>query len=152
MSVRASRLREIVLSGPERRQRHFRHAWYRSRSGLRGRCATRPVYRPCAPARRLCRPFGLLRWLHASKNLSARIYLQQSKKAQRLDSCFVPSESQELLRLLTMLVVTSDLGQSLPNWAARATSAFPPLAATERTSRDVSNVPPIGDISGLDRV
>ena len=38
----------------------------------------------CAPARRLCRPFGLLRWLHAAALLSTRIYLRRPKKAQHL--------------------------------------------------------------------
>jgi hypothetical protein len=34
----------------------------------------------------------------------------------------------------------SEMGQSLPKWAIRATSAFPPIATIERTSRRVSNV------------
>jgi hypothetical protein len=32
-------------------------------------------------------------------------------------------------------------GQSLPKWAASATSAFPLIATRQRTSPDVSNVP-----------
>lgn len=39
----------------------------------------------------------------------------------------------------------SEVGQSLPKWNVRVTSAFPLIATEERTSRDVSNVP-IGDI------
>jgi hypothetical protein len=35
----------------------------------------------------------------------------------------------------------SEMGQSLPKWAIRATSAFPPIATIERTSRHVSNLP-----------
>jgi hypothetical protein len=31
-------------------------------------------------------------------------------------------------------------GQTLPKWVVRATSAYPPIAITERTQRDVSNV------------
>src|SRR5258708_18659072 len=36
---------------------------------------------------------------------------------------------------------TSLMGQSLPKWNVRVTSAFPLIATEERTSRDVSNVP-----------
>jgi hypothetical protein len=31
-------------------------------------------------------------------------------------------------------------GQSLPKWTVRVTSAFPPIATIEQTSRHVSNV------------
>src|SRR2546426_626204 len=36
--------------------------------------------------------------------------------------------------------VTPDPGQTPPKWVVRATSAYPPIATTERTQRDVSNV------------
>ena len=36
---------------------------------------------------------------------------------------------------------TSAPGRSLPKWVVRATSAYPPIATTERTSRHVSKVP-----------
>jgi hypothetical protein len=39
------------------------------------------------------------------------------------------------------LGLTSEMGQSLPKWDVRATSAFPLIATEGRTSRDVSNVP-----------
>jgi hypothetical protein len=42
---------------------------------------------------------------------------------------------------LPLKPTTSAMGQSLPKWAIRATSAFPPIATIERTSRHVSNVP-----------
>src|SRR3981081_3788619 len=35
----------------------------------------------------------------------------------------------------------SEMGQSLPKWDVRATSAFPLIATEERTSRNVSSVP-----------
>ena len=47
----------------------------------------------CAPARRLCRPFGLLRRFHASANVSA-IYLWQPKKVQYRRCCLGFSQWQ----------------------------------------------------------
>jgi hypothetical protein len=35
----------------------------------------------------------------------------------------------------------SQVGQSLPKWIVRATSAFPPIATELRTSLEVRNVP-----------
>src|SRR5229473_3098865 len=47
---------------------------------------------------------------------------------------------------------TSLMGQSLPKWNVRVTSAFPLIATEERTSRDVSNVPVTGSCSAANRV
>src|SRR3981081_390982 len=47
---------------------------------------------------------------------------------------------------------TSVMGQSLPKWNVRVTSAFPLIATEERTSRDVSNVPVTGSCSAANRV
>ncbi len=38
---------------------------------------------------------------------------------------------------------TSDMGQTETSTRARATSALPPIATKQRTSRDVSNVPEV---------
>jgi hypothetical protein len=42
---------------------------------------------------------------------------------------------------VAIVSVTSATGPSRPKWAAHPMSAFPPIATTGRTSRDVSKVP-----------
>ncbi len=65
--LRAPRLREDVLPGSQERERRFRHAWRRSRAGLRRRRAAGPICRACPAARRAGRARRLLRCVHAEK-------------------------------------------------------------------------------------